>query len=148
MWQLLYLNVCVLRSAAHMKWCLSGQTLVDDSAYAPQISLGIVVLGHDDLRCLCPDKHSLHLGATVTCHFVGIGNQKDFNTHHVHGRATQRCCHSVCLEVTCKPKISWGMRKVQWRTCGTVVCVCVYLCALRSAKMFSTTTCTDKINYI
>lgn len=27
----------------------SNQTLVDDCAYAPQVSLGIVILRHDDL---------------------------------------------------------------------------------------------------
>lgn len=45
----------------HMKWSLSSQTLVHNRAYTPQISLGIIMLGHDDLRSLYADKHSLKL---------------------------------------------------------------------------------------
>ncbi len=68
------LLVCVLLSATHVKWCLSSQTLVHNSTYAPQISLGIVVLGHDDLRGLSPDKHSLQVRDTVILHLVGTAN--------------------------------------------------------------------------
>lgn len=35
--------------SSHLEGWLAHQTLVDDGSYAPQISLGIVVLGHDDL---------------------------------------------------------------------------------------------------
>lgn len=45
----------------HLKGSLSSQTLVHDGADAPQISFGIVLLRHDDLRSLCADKHSLKL---------------------------------------------------------------------------------------
>lgn len=61
--------------ATHVKWSLSSQTLVHHSAYAPQISLGIIVLGHDDLRGLCADKHSLQLRDAVTLQLVGTRKQ-------------------------------------------------------------------------
>lgn len=32
----------------NLEWWLSNQTLVDNRPYAPQVSLGIIVLGHDD----------------------------------------------------------------------------------------------------
>lgn len=34
-----------------------------------------------------------------------------FNAYHIHGRATQRGCHGVCLEMTRKPKVSWRVRE-------------------------------------
>lgn len=39
-----------------MKWRLPSQTLVHNSADAPQVGLGVIVLGHDDLRSLRADK--------------------------------------------------------------------------------------------
>lgn len=63
----------MLFSATHLKWSLSSQTLVHNGAYAPQISLGIIMLGHDDLRSLCADKHSLQLRDTVTVQLAGKG---------------------------------------------------------------------------
>ena len=54
--------------ASHVKRCLPGQTLVHNSTYAPQISLGIIVLGHDDLRSLRADKHRHQLRVMVTLH--------------------------------------------------------------------------------
>lgn len=38
----------VVRSINLERW-FPNQTLVDDRAYAPQVSLGVVVLRHDDL---------------------------------------------------------------------------------------------------
>lgn len=32
----------------NLEWWLSNQTLVDNRPYAPQVSLGVIVLGHDD----------------------------------------------------------------------------------------------------
>lgn len=84
-----------------MKRGFSSQTLVRNSTYAPQVSLGIVVLRHDDLGSLGPNKQSSHLRSTVTPEPVHTENQ----SHHVHGRATQRGSHGVCLEVPREPKI-------------------------------------------
>lgn len=47
----------VFLSATHIKWCFSSQRLVHDGTDAPQISLGIIVPGHDDLGSLWPKKH-------------------------------------------------------------------------------------------
>lgn len=38
--------------ATHLKRSLSGQTLINDGSNTPQVSFGIVVLRHDDFRCL------------------------------------------------------------------------------------------------
>ncbi|MEQ2178148.1 hypothetical protein GOODEAATRI_010968 [Goodea atripinnis] len=54
-----------------MKRGFSSQTLVYDSAYAPQIGLGIIVLGHDDFRSLCSDKQYLQIKVTD---FHGLSN--------------------------------------------------------------------------
>ena len=57
---------------------------------------------------------------------------ESFNTHHVHGGATQRGCHSVCLEVTCKPKVSWRVKDMKWAMESSVS---VHLCPLVRAVM-------------
>lgn len=49
-----------------MKRGFPSQTLVHNGAYAPQICLGIVVLGHDDLGSLCSNKQSSQLENTAT----------------------------------------------------------------------------------
>lgn len=51
-------GIHVLRGATHAKRGLSGQTLVHYSADAPQVGLGVVVLGHDDLGSLCAHKRT------------------------------------------------------------------------------------------
>lgn len=113
----------MLLSATHVKWCLSSQTLVYNSAYAPQISFSIIVLGHDDLGSLCADKHSLQIREMVTL-LAQETRVREFNSHHVHGRATQCGCHSVCLEMTCKPKVSWRVREVRSGVFSSI-CVCI-----------------------
>lgn len=44
----------------HLKRGLPCQTLVDNGANAPQVSLSIIVLGHDDLRGLQGDNTDQH----------------------------------------------------------------------------------------
>lgn len=44
----------------HLKGGLPCQTLVDNGANAPQVSLPIIVLGHDDLRGLQGDNTDQH----------------------------------------------------------------------------------------
>lgn len=48
----------MLPGATHAKRSLSGQALVRYSADAPQVGLGVVVLGHDDLGSLRAHKHT------------------------------------------------------------------------------------------
>lgn len=47
------------------------------------------------------------------------------NAYHIHGRATQCVCHTVCLEMTCKSKVSWRTRETDE---GVMVmfCFCFY----------------------
>lgn len=47
------------------RW-LADQTLVDDCPYAPQVGLGVVVLGHDDLWGLKEEKVELRSKAGDT----------------------------------------------------------------------------------
>lgn len=43
--------------STHLEWRLADQTLIDDGSYAPQVGLGIIVLGHDDLRSLTDGRN-------------------------------------------------------------------------------------------
>lgn len=97
-----------------MKRSFSSQTLVHDGANAPQIGFGIIILWHDDLGSLGQDKHSWRFTGTVTRWRNGSENVIS-HVYHVHGRAAQRGSHHVCLEMPCKPKVSWKLKILKWR---------------------------------
>ncbi len=45
-----FASVCVY--VTDLKWGFASQALVDDGSYTPQVSFGIIILWHDDLRSL------------------------------------------------------------------------------------------------
>lgn len=45
----------------YLEGSLASQALIDDGTDAPQVSFGIIVLGHNNLRCLLKE----------ICHIIG-----------------------------------------------------------------------------
>lgn len=92
----------MLFSGTHRKWSLSR---------------------HDDLRSLNADTQIIPQGHSDTAaHWHR--NTETLNIHRVHGRAAQRGCHCVSLEMTGKPKVSWRVTGTeQLERNSTVICL-------------------------
>lgn len=102
--QFLHLHVCFL-VAQTRKRNLSRPTLVHNSAYAPQISRGIIVLGHDSLRSQNADTQIIPQGHSHTSAHLHR-NTETLHIHRVHRRAAQHGCHCAFL-MKSKPNVSW-----------------------------------------
>lgn len=56
----------VLANGINLERGLANQTLVDDCPNAPQVSLGVIVLGHDDLRGLMERRPKIKIQSRQT----------------------------------------------------------------------------------
>lgn len=87
----------------NLEWGLANQTLVDDCPYAPQVGLGVIILGHDDLWGLREQRLRVRIQSKrALCNIVlrnasgSYFNDLSSKTRHAHTVKT----HWPCTWVT------------------------------------------------
>lgn len=110
----------------YLKRSLSSQALKHYSSYTPQVSLGIIVLRHDDLRSLFRKKREIIFKCPVlwrtikkSYYFRNLSHILITNcAYHVHWGATECSCHHVVLKIPGKTKVSCKEKVKEGRKAG------------------------------